>query len=1088
MGGSKKQTIAYRYYLGIHKALCHGPIDRVLGIRVDEKEAWTGDTSMDGNRIYINKPGLFGGDPPEGEGGIQGYVDIEMGEPAQGVNSYLANVIPNMGTAFRGVCCAVLNQVFIGTSPYLKTWGWLVQRIHQTGSQGETQWYPAYAAINDYDMNPMHIIRECVTNRDWGMGTDPSFINNANFEAAARTLHSEGFGLSVLWDAQKPLNEFLTDILEHIDGALYVNRRTGLFEINLIRDDYDADDLPLLDEDHIIEITDYTKPLIGDLTSQVTVQYWDRDSLANSSVTVQDIALSRQQGTAIATTKQYPAICNGDLANRVAMRDLRTVSTPLIGCTVKASRSIAQDLVIGDVFKMSWLRLGIQEITMRVIDADYGTETNPEITMTVVQDIFAFGDSVYAPPPPTDWEPPVSTPQVPPVRAFSSAPYRELVQILGQAEAESLPVTSEFLLAAGVRPTSDALAMVWINDSGAGGDMAEKGEVDFAPMAVTTVALGRMDTSVNVSQLVDIDLVETGTLAAIGTELIRINGIAGNVLTISRGLCDTVPVEHPAQSTILMYDDVTIIDDLEYVAGETIRSQLLTKTVTGTLDPESAPIDTETLDARQGSPYPAGNVRLNTSYFPETFEGDIELTWAHRDRIQQADRLYDFTTGSIGPESGTTYAVNIYGDGTLRKSFSGLTGTSVTYTTTEEIEDHGGYALAYTFEILTSREGIEAFQSTEFTVERTDQPPVTTSGVMINFGDQTDLPENHNQFTPSDFSGDTSVAVIDDDGASAGTLRMISQLQPDLTLGATTIGGGKYGDTAYCDGYSEDAMATTTANGHMNYGLTNLPLGMSGDLTIVASRDGGTVRSARIDIGGLVETVIDQGANPPVEVTHNIAVNPWGQIPVTARFSGEGTANYVYLNGLSYTSRGLNPDRDFNQKIVITQLNHGGTSNHFDINAMTDLSDLQDTSGSVTPLSINCPSPTFGSAAEGMRFDWAPQAYNDSIYCNVVSASSASGQNGNTPLNFTLSGFEPNEQIVLAYSGWRSAGGRQYTIDMNGQIFENQFWHGVAAYWADSVPHWVFTTADASGVVTIDVTPTNGQYAYYSGIEVHRKV
>ena len=41
MGGSKKQTVGYRYSLGMHLALCHGPIDAIREILVDRRTAWS---------------------------------------------------------------------------------------------------------------------------------------------------------------------------------------------------------------------------------------------------------------------------------------------------------------------------------------------------------------------------------------------------------------------------------------------------------------------------------------------------------------------------------------------------------------------------------------------------------------------------------------------------------------------------------------------------------------------------------------------------------------------------------------------------------------------------------------------------------------------------------------------------------------------------------------------------------------------------------------------------------------------------------------------------------------------------------------
>jgi hypothetical protein len=40
-GGSKAQTVGYRYSLGLHLALCHGPVDAIREILVDRRVAWS---------------------------------------------------------------------------------------------------------------------------------------------------------------------------------------------------------------------------------------------------------------------------------------------------------------------------------------------------------------------------------------------------------------------------------------------------------------------------------------------------------------------------------------------------------------------------------------------------------------------------------------------------------------------------------------------------------------------------------------------------------------------------------------------------------------------------------------------------------------------------------------------------------------------------------------------------------------------------------------------------------------------------------------------------------------------------------------
>lgn len=151
MGGSKKQTIGYKYFLGVHMILCHGPIDSISRIEVDKKVAWLGLST--GGSITINQPTMFGGD--EKEGGIQGTLDIEMGNSGQVQNSYLASILGPIIPAYRSVVGVVLRQMYLGNSAYPKPWSFRGTRVQKT-SDGATQWYPSKAGILvDFPSNPI---------------------------------------------------------------------------------------------------------------------------------------------------------------------------------------------------------------------------------------------------------------------------------------------------------------------------------------------------------------------------------------------------------------------------------------------------------------------------------------------------------------------------------------------------------------------------------------------------------------------------------------------------------------------------------------------------------------------------------------------------------------------------------------------------------------------------------------------------------------------------------------------------------------------------------------------------------------------
>src|SRR5699024_4615224 len=120
--------------------------------------------------------------------------------------------------------------------------------------------------------------------------------------------------------------------IRHIDAALYVDRVSGKFVLKLIRDDYVEEDLLVLDESNIAKVKDYKRVDPGGAINSVTVNFWDSAVGEDGSVTADDVALVQAYGTVINTTVQYPGFTNRAIASRVAARDLKSLSSPLLSC------------------------------------------------------------------------------------------------------------------------------------------------------------------------------------------------------------------------------------------------------------------------------------------------------------------------------------------------------------------------------------------------------------------------------------------------------------------------------------------------------------------------------------------------------------------------------------------------------------------------------------------------------------------------------------------------------------------------------------------------------------------------------------
>ncbi len=374
---------------------------------------------------------------------------------------------------------------------------------------------------NGPDMNPAHIIRECLTNRDWGLGYSTVEIG-ASFTAAADTLYTEGFGLSLIWQQDSSIEDFIGSVLDHIDATLFIDRRTGLWELRLIRADYTAATLPLFDETNVVDWGRLGRRAPWDLVNSVTVRFTDAWTDDTGAVSVTDTARVQSMGEVIATTLDYPGIRYQGLAIRVAERDLRALSVPLLTGEIVVNREGA-GLGPGDVIRLRSPRLGLDDVVMRISEIGQGDGRDNGIRLKLAEDVFALGATAIA-----GGRMPTGTGVAAPPRALArrmveEAPYWLLVRELGHSEADRILLEDPdagALVAIGERPSADALAAeLWI-DPGTG--PAQEGVVAFAPTALLTADVSDHPEArvLPVTGWRDIGEVGIGTLASIGGELV----------------------------------------------------------------------------------------------------------------------------------------------------------------------------------------------------------------------------------------------------------------------------------------------------------------------------------------------------------------------------------------------------------------------------------------------------------------------------------------------------------------------------------------------------------------------------------------
>jgi hypothetical protein len=694
MGGGGKgggsQVIGYKYYLGMHMVVCHGPVDLVGPIYAGERQFT--DTVSGTGQAWVFAPGLFGGEKKEG--GIIGYLDILFGESTQAQNAYLVSQLGSNVPAYRGVVSLVSNKMYVcAMSPYPKPWAITVTRI-----PGQ-DWYSSKAFINQIggagqaSANGAHMLREAIMNTDWGMGYPGSAIDDTSFMEAADTLYDEGLGLSMILAGQGSVEEFMQQILRHINGVVYTDRLTGKFVLKLTREDYVIGDLPVFDTSNVKELSSFQRPTYGEMINEVVIVYRPRGAFSDAAVTFQDLASVQAQGSVISQTLQYPGIDNAANASIIGVRELKQNSTPLAKARIVANRD-AWNLNPGDPFVFTWDPKGIDRIVMRAMSLSYGNLAKGDIEINAVEDIFGVPSSAYTTPQDSLWTDPVGDPVVSPELRLEEVPYWDLKMRLSPADFAYVEDTDCYVHALAREPSVTGPSYgIWTDPAGTG-TFAKVSNGVYPPTVLLAQDLSKTQEAgiliTSVTWLAEI--VNTGSYAYIGDEIVRVDDLdpVAGTMDAGRGCLDSAPCEHASGTRVWFAELKGGNDVTPYLPTEDLDVRVTPVTGRGELDVASAPTENIVFVGRFFKPYPAGRFAFNSVYYPSAITGALALTWVHRDRtLQDVRPIVDHFDGSIGPEVGTTYTAKLYGESDLvttpLRTYSGVSGLSQSWT--DELTD-----------------------------------------------------------------------------------------------------------------------------------------------------------------------------------------------------------------------------------------------------------------------------------------------------------------------------------------------------------------------------------------------------------------
>ncbi|MDG3394308.1 phage tail protein [Vibrio parahaemolyticus] len=651
MFSSKKITVGYEYILSMVAALCFGDDTLVLhNIYSGENKVsplpdggWNGKTELNEGST-LNYIGTFSEKDStsfEKIEGMKGWYSFKNGYKNK-ASEYLDQLL-KINPAYEGLAYVVFERFMWGTGAALKALGFELSRYPKNTS-GQL----AENCKIGQDANPAFIIYEVLTNKVWGLGESPSDFDLESFEMVAQRLYEEKMGVSLIVDSVSAAKTVVNEMLRTVDGCFVLNSKTGLHEIKLVRDDYNINDLAILDESSVVEVRDHSRAALDKLVSEIRVSFKSRANMYETrSVARQNLGVFFSRNTTEFKDTAYNAVTSEELAWKLAWRDLVAASSDLASLEIVCTREAA-DLNVGDVFIFKFAPLSIEQQVYRVTSVDYGTIRNGMVTLTATADVFGMMHNSYS----SDVESEYNTFSRMPIAAnnieFIEAPYW-----LGQDAARFYACVE--------RPsTAESSFELMVRDLGLTAYSDVEGPYAFTQRATVSGAAGNIitldgDYTTYVESVSDEDLKQGVNLCLViseqGQEWVSIKSATYDLATqttrceVWRGCLDTVPKAHVG-GVMWFVDEAGQIVDYDFdVASELM---VRTRTQVSLQEQANASVRAVNITNRRNKPLPAASVQAS-------FLNGVQVSWVRKGYIHDV-QPFDSQTDV---DSGWSYEVSL---------------------------------------------------------------------------------------------------------------------------------------------------------------------------------------------------------------------------------------------------------------------------------------------------------------------------------------------------------------------------------------------------------------------------------------------
>lgn len=378
-GKGQTSIRGYNYFADLAALICHGPVDLIEKIYFNSEEVWSGALMRDSEA---------GEDYADIDIEGHGSARIYWGTPTQDVSPILIGS-GYSHPPYKRQCYMVFERMYFGfnqtNAPNVEV---VIGRYPKPG------WMTAAVDING-DCNPVAIIAEWLQSKIFGLGLIDGMLDTTALDEIAQQLEAEEIGLSPYITKATSARQLISQLCEYFDGFPLLTAE-GKFKLGLARAAEDEGALPLIDESNLLDIPDLDPESWASVRTKTWVKFMDSSrDWKESALPYRAAGASQVYGDNTPQTLDRTWVTNAQLAQKIVAATGRTQALPSTGGEFTVNKSV--DLSAGDLFRLSYDKLGISNMVMRVVTRAAGNAGERSITLTARIDRSYLNDAFYLP-------------------------------------------------------------------------------------------------------------------------------------------------------------------------------------------------------------------------------------------------------------------------------------------------------------------------------------------------------------------------------------------------------------------------------------------------------------------------------------------------------------------------------------------------------------------------------------------------------------------------------------------------------------------------------------------------------------------